>query len=272
MYLVDPLRIAISSTTLQGTKTLAYIQFKFTSLSSSSLTNTWTERDIAEFCFPSGEIRNNVEILAGKMNISSKYYSRVVTNQLRYGPLSKDFLPVPSPVNFFSENTKRLYEVGINSLAADYLGNDEVNLHIWLWNPHLDVAALALHYREMCVFMEKETGLWNVMHCSYSLRTLCKNNSNSTQYTAGALISNPQLFISPLHVVSIKNYSQIVCPMGYSFQPPTTTLVEIRLLHTRYEVSFAKQLHQQLWIGFLLEDYYFVYICLFTFHSIYFGI
>lgn len=185
--------------------------------------NTWTERDISEFCFPSGVIRANVDILAGKVDGSIRYYSRVVTNQLRYGPLSKDFLPAPSPVNFFSKNTQDLYSLGINSLAADYLGDQEVRDHIWSWKPNLNMSFLSLHFQEMCVFMEKETGLWDVMYCSYSLRALCKSDNNSTQFLAGARLSNPQLYISPLHNKRNINFSQHICPTGYSFKPPTTS-------------------------------------------------
>ena len=229
-----------------------------------SFTCIWTERDIGDFCFPSGKIRNNIEFLAGKTGNSSTFYSRVVTNQLRYGPLSKDFLPAPSPVNIYSENTQELYALGINSLAADYLGGEEVKDHIWSWKPDLDIPSLALHFRDMCVCMEQDTGLWDVLHCSYSLRVLCKNDSNSTLFIVGARISNPQLFISPLHDRIQKNTSQTLCPIGYSFKPPTTSYVICFPLSCRREASFAKLLGQQLWIGFLLEEYYFVYICLFT--------
>ena len=204
--------------------------------------------------------------MAGKSGNSSAFYSRVVTNQLRYGPLSKDFLPAPSPVNIYSENTQELYTLGINSLAADYLGGEEVKDHIWSWKPDLDISSLALHFQEMCVLMDRETGRWDVLPCSYSLRVLCKNDKNSSLYMVGARISNPQLFISPVHDGIQKRSSQTLCPSGYSFKPPTTSYITSFLIVYIYrrEASFAKLLRQQLWIGFLLEEYYFVYICLFT--------
>ena len=82
----------------------------------------------------------------------------------------------------------------------------------------------------------------------------------------GARISNPQLFISPVHDGIQKRSSQTLCPSGYSFKPPTTSYITSFLIVYIYrrEASFAKLLRQQLWIGFLLEEYYFVYICLFT--------
>ena len=163
--------------------------------------------------------------MAGKSGNSSAFYSRVVTNQLRYGPLSKDFLPAPSPVNIYSENTQELYTMGINSLAADYLGGEEVKDHIWSWKPDLDISSLALHFQEMCVLMDRETGQWDVLPCSYSLRVLCKNDKNSSLYMVGARISNPQLFISPIHDGIQKRSSQTLCPSGYSFKPPTTSYI-----------------------------------------------
>ena len=66
-------------------------------------------------------------------------YSRVVTNQLRYGPLSKDFLPVASPVNIYANNIRALYEVGLNTLATDYIDEEQMKSHIWTWSHSLNV-------------------------------------------------------------------------------------------------------------------------------------
>ena len=187
------------------------------------LNTIWTERDIGVFCYSSGDIRNNTEYLAGKTNSSNRFYSRVVTNQLRYGPLSKDFIIAPSPVNIYAGNAQDLYRLGINSLATDYIGTDESKDHIWSWRRDLDVKSLGQHFRDYCVVMEKDTGLWNVELCSSSLHVLCKNNTDPMEYVIGALVSNPQLILSELHGNRLSRESSHVCPFGYSFKPPITT-------------------------------------------------
>ena len=67
------------------------------------------------------------------------FYSRVVTNRLRYGPLSKDFLPSPSPLNIYDKNTLDLYALGFNTLAADYIDEELAGSHIWTSSRDLEV-------------------------------------------------------------------------------------------------------------------------------------
>ena len=76
--------------------------------------------------------------MAGKSQ-QPAFYSRVVTNRLRYGPLSKDFLPSPSPVNIYDKNTLDLYALGFNTLAADYIDEELAGSHIWIWSRDLEV-------------------------------------------------------------------------------------------------------------------------------------
>ena len=82
-------------------------------------------------CYSNGEVRTDLKDFLT--------YSRVVTNQLRYGPLSKDFLPIASPVNIYANNIRGMYELGVNTLATDYIDEEQMKSHIWTWSPSLNV-------------------------------------------------------------------------------------------------------------------------------------
>lgn len=99
---------------------------------------TWKEQDIEKVCRADGSVQSDKEALAGKAQ-QPVFYSRVVTNRLRYGPLSKDFLPSPSPVNIYDRNTLDLYSLGFNTLAADYIDEAAASNHIWTWSRDLNV-------------------------------------------------------------------------------------------------------------------------------------
>ena len=101
---------------------------------------TWKEQDIEKVCHLDGTVQGDKAFLAGKSQ-QPTFYSRVVTNRLRYGPLSKDFLPSPSPVNIYDKNTFDLYALGFNTLAADYIDEETVGSHIWTWSRDLKVRA-----------------------------------------------------------------------------------------------------------------------------------
>lgn len=182
----------------------------------------WQERDIKQICFSNGTVRAESEKLAGKTDHTHLFYSRIVTNQLRYGPLSKDFIPFPSPVNFSPINVFDLYGIGVNSLATDYISNDQIQQHFWLWEDTLSIEQLAKKYAHLCVLM-KSNGKWNVAPCNESRAVLCRSEDNHEHYAIGARISNPHLFIPSLHEEEkVRDEAQFICPDGFSFNPPVS--------------------------------------------------
>ena len=182
----------------------------------------WKECDIKHICFANGTVRFGSEELAGKTNQTDLFYSRIVTNQLRYGPLSKDFIPLPSPVNFSPINVFDLYGLGVNSLATDYISNEQIQQHFWLWDDTLLMDQLASNYERYCALM-KSNGKWSVALCSETHATLCQNNINHENYRIGGSISNPHLLIPLLHDhKNVKEELESICPYGFSFQPPVS--------------------------------------------------
>ena len=152
------------------------------------------------------------------------FYTRVVTNQLRHGPLSKDFLPVPSPVNLHGVNIQALYGLGVNTLATDYIDPLQMREHVWAWDSTLNVTQLRRAYAQYCVMMKANTITWSVAPCQETHPVLCQHSKDLHVFVKGALLTNPQLMIPVLHSdPSWEWSSKHVCPEGYAFSPPTTT-------------------------------------------------
>lgn len=176
-------------------------------------------------CYSNGEVRKN---LKDYMN-----YSRVVTNQLRYGPLSKDFLPVASPVNIYANNIRALYELGVNTLATDYIDEEQMKSHIWTWSPSLNVddssdlnckiTQLREGINELCVAVDTGSGVWTITLCKETHPILCRSAVNNTDFIIGGYLSHPQLNIQKLHNASHLEETTVrlnPCPFGYVFVPP----------------------------------------------------
>ena len=178
----------------------------------------WHEEDIKTFCYSSGEVKPSSEAFAGKTG-ESIYYTRVVTNQLRYGPLSKDFLPFPSPVNLHTKNIHSLYEFGVNSLAIDYIELSHMNDTLWLWDQSLNWTRLLHTYHDSCVVLRNHK--WNVVPCKETHAVLCQHLIDHDQFIIGNRISNPQLFLPFLYTRnSNRNHNMSFCPYGFIFKPP----------------------------------------------------
>ncbi|KAK8795377.1 hypothetical protein WA588_004221 [Blastocystis sp. NMH] len=211
-------------------------------------------QDIEKVCHSDGTVRRDRASLAGKSH-QSVFYSRVVTNRLRYGPLSKDFLPSPSPVNIYDKNTLDLYALGFNTLAADYIDEELAGSHIWTWSRDLEVAAIRDRLNETCVAMEVGVPRWTVATCRETHRVLCRSAVNETDFVVGNYRSSPQLLIPLLHSAEKHTHVPVdECPFGYLFFPPIST----------YQQRFAQAVVNGLvngtvvWIGFRLEEYYFL--------------
>lgn len=231
------------------------------------LDNKWTEYDIGHFCNGHGEPRPGKEADAGKTH-AAPFYTRVVTNQLRYGPLSKDFLPVPSPANLHGGNVRALYGLGINTLAVDYIDPLQMREHVWAWDASLDVAELHRANGTLCVVMRTNTTTWSVAPCRETHPALCQHAENLEVFVKGALLSNPQLAIPSLHEDSSLEWSsEHFCPEGYVFSPPTTTWGRDGEMRDRRQQLFASravnEAEAEVWVGFRLEPYYFLCSCLF---------
>lgn len=179
----------------------------------------WKEQDIKSFCYRNGEVREDSEELAGKTDYENLFYSRVVTNQLRYGPLNKDFIPFPSPVNFYSSNVLPLYEMGINSLATDYISNDQIEEHLWIWDSSIHIEEIAENYSQFCILLKPGADHWSLTSCKETHPILCSSVGNKEDFWVGGRLSNPQLYIPYLH--SRKQIEETtVCPPGFEFKPP----------------------------------------------------
>lgn len=189
------------------------------------LTSTWKEERIEELCTEKGDVRQEREVLGGKQ-ANNTFYVRTVTNQLRYGPLSKDFLPVSSPVNLYANNTMGLYELGLNSLATDYLDEDQVKNHIWTWDPSLSIESIDLKSNTFCTALNRDSLRWTVRPCRETHPILCQHTSNRTCFVLGGYVSNPHLFIPSLHRPT-KTYQNLtrICPLHFQFQPPISAYV-----------------------------------------------
>ncbi|KNB43840.1 hypothetical protein JH06_2226 [Blastocystis sp. subtype 4] len=175
----------------------------------------WQEYDIDNVCYSNGEVRTDLKDFLT--------YSRVVTNQLRYGPLSKDFLPIASPVNIYANNIRGLYELGVNTLATDYIDEEQMKSHIWTWSPSLNISQLHEEIKELCVAVDTGSGRWTVTLCKETHRILCRSAVNKTDFIIGGYLSHPQLSIPRLHNVSYTEEATISlnpCPFGYVFIPP----------------------------------------------------
>lgn len=220
----------------------------------------WHEEDIKTFCYSSGEVKPSSEAFAGKTG-ESIYYTRVVTNQLRYGPLSKDFLPFPSPVNLHTNNTHSLYELGVNSLAVDYIEPSQVNEHLWLWDKTLNWTSLLKTYYNSCVVMRDH--MWNVVPCKETHAVLCQHEFYHDRFIIGNRISNPQLFLPSLYTRNRnRNNNMSFCPYGFLFKPPINLYMIGKIeIMIRRQMRFARQVvlqNETVWIAFRLEDYYFL--------------
>lgn len=182
----------------------------------------WKEFDISLFCHRNGSIRWEQEYLAGKVNLPI-YYSRIVTNQLRYGPLSKDFLPFPSPTNFYPANIHSLYSMGVNSLAADYLSNEQIQQHFWVWNPDVfstySFETIAASFEQFCVFMNATSPSWLLRNCGEVHPVLCQHSLYHEVFVVGKSLSHPESFIPFYHSPNQRNVSN-PCPAGFGFKPP----------------------------------------------------
>lgn len=192
----------------------------------------------------------------------------MVTNQLRYGPLSKDFLPAPSPANLHEGNVRALYGLGINTLATDYIDPLQMREHVWAWDASLDVAEVRRANGTLCVVMRTNTTTWSVAPCRETRPALCQHAENLDVFVKGALLSNPQLAIPLLHEDSSLAWSsEHVCPEGYVFSPPTTTWGRDGEMRDRRQQLFAaravNEAEAEMWVGFRLEPYYFLCSCLF---------
>lgn len=187
------------------------------------LNHRWTEYDIGVFCDKTGKMRSGMEKKAGKEDPENPFYTRIVTNQLRYGPLSKDFIPIPSPVNIHNGNAQDLYRVGVNTIATDYIDPVQMKDHVWAWSHTLNVSSLRDSYAEYCVVMKPNRTAWSLTLCRETHAVLCQHEKNPHLFVKGAVVSNPQLFLPLLHSVSshVANASSL-CPDGYVFSPPTT--------------------------------------------------
>ena len=181
---------------------------------------TWKEKEIGQLCDRHGNVLPEKEELGGKQS-RSIFYSRTVTNQLRYGPLSKDFLPVSSPINLYQNNTLDLYELGLNTLATDYIDNDQVRNHIWTWEPTLSIPFVRANRNSMCTALNASSFRWTVRPCMETHPILCQHTQNHTLFSYGGYVSNPNLYIAPLHSFSstMLNWTSH-CPPVFQFSPP----------------------------------------------------